>query len=79
MGFEQLLVFEGVVVLSKRHRARVVPAVDNLGYTVHLAAALVTLEGHGIYEGAVKLNIRGAVGRESAKLFYRADGMDVSA
>ena len=47
--------------LSKGHRARVEPAVDNLADTLHLAAALGTGDGYRVDEGAVKLNVLGAV------------------
>ena len=61
LGVEYLLVFKGIVPLREGHRARVKPAVDNLADSLHLAAALGTLDGHLVDEGAVKLYILGAV------------------
>ena len=43
------------MMLCKRHRTGVKPAVDNFGYTVHFAAAFRTLHGNGIDVRSVKL------------------------
>ena len=67
------------MMLSKRHCARIIPAVDNLGNALHFAAALFTLNRNLVNERAVKLDIVGAVIAELFKLGNRADGMSVAA
>ena len=44
------------MVLRKRHRSRIEPAVDDLRHAVHLFAALGTLDGKIIYIRSVKFN-----------------------
>ena len=55
--FEYFLIFKGIVPLRERHGAGIVPAVDDLGRSVHGAAAFFTLDGHFVDVGTVKLNI----------------------
>ena len=79
LALEELLILKGVVPLCKGHRAGVKPTVDNLGNSLHLAAALGTLKGDRIDKGAVKLDILGAIIGHALKLLDRADGVKMSA
>ena len=76
---KDILVLKGVVPLGKGHRARVKPAVDDLGGAAHLLAALRAGNDHLVNEGAVKLDVFGAVLGDRAQLLARADRMQVTA
>ena len=65
--------------LCEGHSTRVEPAVNNLGNTLHLAAALGALDGDRINEGTVKLNILGTVVGHGLKLLYRAYSVTLAA
>ena len=79
MLLKKLPVLEGIVILRKRHRARVEPAVDDLRHALHRLAALGTLDGHGIDIRPVQLDIVRAVVRHGPQLLDAADGMLASA
>ena len=76
---EQLLILKGIMVLRKGHRAGIEPAVDDLGDTVHLFAALGAADGHGVDEGTVQLNVLGAVVAHLPQLLDGTDGMALAA
>ena len=61
LGFKQLLVLKGIVMLGKGHGAGIKPAVDYLRNTVHLLAAHRAGDGHLIDVGTVKLDVVRAV------------------
>ena len=72
---EQLLVFEGIVVLGKGHRAGIEPAVNHLGDAVHLPAALGAADGDSIDKRTMQLNVLGAVVAHLPQLGNGAYGM----
>ena len=49
------------MVLSKGHGAGVKPAVDDFGDTLHLLAALRTLDGHSVHIGPVQFDVVRAI------------------
>ena len=56
---ERLLVLEGIVLLRKGHRARVVPGVDDLGDAVHDAAACFARQRDLVDERPVQIVVDG--------------------
>ena len=73
--FEEILIFKGIMMLCERHGTGIEPAVDHLRNTVHLFAALRTLDGNGIDVRTVKLNILRTVIGHGLQLFNASDGM----
>ena len=71
--FKQLLVFKGIVVLGKGHRAGVKPAVDDLGHALHHAAALRAAQRDCVHKRAVQLDVGGAVVGHFPQLGNAAD------
>ena len=67
------------MVLRKGHGAGIEPAVDDLGDTVHLFAALGAADGHGVDEGTVQLNVLGAVVAHLPQFLDGTDGMALAA
>ena len=65
--------------LCKRHRARVEPAVDDLGDSLHLSAAVRTFYCHRVNERAVQLDIVRAVFGHFLELRDRAHNMALAA
>ena len=78
-ALENLLVLKRIVPLGKGHRARIEPAVDDLGHAVHLPAAFRAADRHAIDVGSVQLQRFRAVFRQRLELFDRADRMLMSA
>ena len=54
--FKKLLVFKGIMMLCKGHRAGIKPAVDDLRHSVHGLSALGTGDLHLVDVGAVQLD-----------------------
>ena len=79
LALKHFLILKGIVPLCEGHRAGVEPTVDNLAYTLHLTATLITLDSNGVDEGTVKLNVVGTVVAHRLKLLDRADRMLVTA
>ena len=79
LALEKLLVLKGIVVLGKGHGAGVEPAVDDLGHTVHLLAAVGAGDGHLVHIGPVQLDVVGAILRHLLQLRDAADGVAVAA
>ena len=65
MLFEKVFVFERIMVLRERHRARIEPAVDNFFYSRHPAAALAAFAMKRVDIRTVKFYIA----LDSASLF----------
>ena len=76
---EQVFILKGIVMLGKGHGAGVEPAVDNLGDALHLLAAVGAGDGHGVDEGAVQLDVVGAVGGHGFQFLNAADGVTMAA
>ena len=76
---EQLLVFKGIMMLGKRHRTGIEPAVDHLRHAVHLLAAVGAGDGDSVDIGAVQLNILRAVWGHLFELLDAADRMAAAA
>ena len=70
---EDILILKRIMPLCKWHRTGIEPAVDNLRYTLHLAATIRTLDRHCINVWTVQLDIIRAV---VAHGFQFLDGTD---
>ena len=65
LSLEKVLILKRIMMLSKRHRTTIKPAVDNLRNTMHLLTALRTLDGYGIHIWSVKLDVLRAIIRHT--------------
>ena len=79
LGFKQVFVLKGIVMLGKGHGARIEPAVDDFGHPLHLLAALRTFDGHRVHIGPVQLDVVGAIVGHFLQFRNAADGVAVSA
>ena len=70
---------KGVVVLGKGHGAGIVPAVDDLGRSVHLLAALFASDGHLVDVGAVQFEVVRHIMPQFFQFLARADDVRVAA
>ena len=74
-----LLVLKRIVPLRERHRAGIVPAVDNLFFAVHFAAALRAGQHDIVDIRAVQLDVRVNVVTEANQLLAATDDVDMTA
>ena len=80
LRLKQFLVFKRIVILCKRHRTGIKPAVDHLRHTLHHPAALRTGAGDLIDVGPVQLHIlRFLISGKLIKFFPGTDRLLVSA
>ena len=75
---EDILILKRIMPLCKWHRTGIEPAVDNLRYTLHLAATIRTLDRHCINVWTVQLDIIRAVVAHRFQFLDRTDCMTLA-
>ena len=77
-GLELFLVFKGIMPLGEGHGTRIVPAVDHLFFTAHIAAALGAAQHNAVDIRPVQLRQVDGTDAHRLELLHAADHMGVA-